>query len=864
MKKLLFLSIALFVTMLCGCKEERTLEETNAGWFHEIVQEEVSGTTVVLSCETRFADGILTKDNAGFSVTEIASQEEEPLTFDSKECEIDGHSFKATIRGLQPQTEYRATAFLQVGKSRIESRPITVKTGEAVIGETVLVITSEKEMTVENTASDCVITYKIENPIEGKSLAVECKETWVKDFDLKEEGKVTFKVDANTGEERHADIVLAYGASMPQKVSLKQKAAEAEKEPVLTVTSGALTDLKADKGTYKLTYTLTNPKEGVKVEIQSNQTWVHGFVTSTPGEITMEVDQNTGEARQATLTLTYGKLISPIEVALSQKAHEVTPTPSEKVESILTVEGTGWPTSYTSSSNVSANGVQYQLGNVARYGANTYVQFKKEVGYLGNVDDKGEISLVEVTYAEEGRDKLQLSLASQQLPGVTPVRFVDQNTRSEIITPTKNGLVHTFNCASYKMHYFSLISVGGASYVTSIKVVYGGGGEVVPPTPSEEPSFEMPTASEISTSTANLSCMYTYAGDKAYTLSFLYRKASSTGSFQKVTTQHQVIEGNKSLATAALSGLSQGTTYEVKLQMTLGSAVHESGVYQFTTYSDEGPAPQPVTGGLMEMPEKKQNSDLYYSTYICEQLQVAGKRARNYSVCYSKSRRTTLWVAAPMHKCYRPGSYHRTDAWSYAPEQYGIPRSVQPNLHKTYKASGHSPSRGHMVCSSDRYIDNKQTFYYTNMTCQWQPFNGGFWNQLEQSVQSWGDRSADTLYVVTGAIYARPGQKYATDNDGQRCDVPTHYYKAVIRSKSQHSGKSLSQLSASELECAAWLFDHEKDNKGKGNLDEKIMSVKDLENQINSLATSEHEKMNFFVNIPNAPKATLNRSSWHY
>lgn len=64
---------------------------------------------------------------------------------------------------------------------------------------------------------------------------------------------------------------------------------------------------------------------------------------------------------------------------------------------------------------------------------------------------------------------------------------------------------------------------------------------------------------------------------------------------------------------------------------------------------------------------------------------------------------------------------------------------------------------------------------------------------------------SDTLYVVTGAYYGN-ASKQATDNNGVKVDVPTHYFKVLLRTKSGVSGKWVNQCDASQLQTIGfWL-----------------------------------------------------------
>lgn len=388
------------------------------------------------------------------------------------------------------------------------------------------------------------------------------------------------------------------------------------------------------------------------------------------------------------------------------------------------------------------------------------------------------------------------------------------------------------------------------------------------PTPEEKPTIATPTApdAEITETSATLYCEVSYAGTETLSYTFLYRKvgeqtfkeakASEAKSF---SLSAEVLAAGSVKVKATITGLTDDTQYEYKLQVKAGDKTFESALVKFSTKKSQGGGevtPTPSTPkGLMEMPEMQQKpGDYYYSTYMCDG-NIEGKNMRNYSVCYSKDHRSTVWVAAPMHRCYMAGHYHRTDRWQPAPEKYGIPSSIQPNLKKSYKGNF---SRGHLVASSDRHPQgascdniNAQTFYYTNMCPQIQNgFNGGIWNQLEQAVQEWGMQCSDTLYVVSGAVYN--GRETCSDNSGKKVDVPSHFYKVVIRSKSGKSGKGLWELPADQLECAGWYFEHKA--YGNNNYSAVITTVEEVEKK---------SGMKFFVNIPNAPKSRLNKSFWN-
>lgn len=243
------------------------------------------------------------------------------------------------------------------------------------------------------------------------------------------------------------------------------------------------------------------------------------------------------------------------------------------------------------------------------------------------------------------------------------------------------------------------------------------------------------------------------------------------------------------------------------------------------------------------------NSDFYYSHTF--RPDVTSRKVRNFSACYSKSKIHPVWVAAPMHNCYK-GSSGRS-------ESYGN----DPNIKCTQNGKFDGYTRGHMLGSSDRTVSsatNKQVFYYSNIGAQLQDgFNtgGGVWNNLEDKVDSYW--CSDTLYQVIGCIFQDFTDKYGTTikakkgsgNNGS-FQVPTAYYKVLLRTKKGNTGKRVDKCSASELQCVAFIISH-KGNKGRKPSKSDLYTVEELE---------ELTGLTFFVNVPNAPKGTYTASDW--
>lgn len=114
----------------------------------------------------------------------------------------------------------------------------------------------------------------------------------------------------------------------------------------------------------------------------------------------------------------------------------------------------------------------------------------------------------------------------------------------------------------------------------------------------------------------------------------------------------------------------------------------------------------------------KENSDLYYAYHLCdgpEKYAHNGKRARNYTVCFSESHHCPVWVAAVRHNSLHPiGNADRTNAYGQDPD-------IPSNMQYKSKATGGGCNKGHMLGSNERTSStatNRQVFYYSNIAPQ--------------------------------------------------------------------------------------------------------------------------------------------------
>lgn len=245
-----------------------------------------------------------------------------------------------------------------------------------------------------------------------------------------------------------------------------------------------------------------------------------------------------------------------------------------------------------------------------------------------------------------------------------------------------------------------------------------------------------------------------------------------------------------------------------------------------------------------ELPAYKENGSY---EYVAHYAVLNNRTARNYSLCFDKTKRAALWVAYPLHSVYI-GSLPRPkpDPWTFDPL---IPENVQANLGRGSYVGNYD--RGHQIPNADRTSVREmqyQTFYNSNATPQLDNLNQHMWANLEAKVRSY--RCSDTLYVVTGAYFG-PNATTTKDKAGNITPVPTNYFKVLLRTRSGSTGKAVSTLSADDL-IAIGFWVEQKDY-GKIQPPKSICtSVSDIESKtgftffpnLNSSAAASVKKQN--------------------
>lgn len=616
-------------------------------------------------------------------------------------------------------------------------------------------------------------------------------------------------------------------------------------ETVLEITSLTTLPAIAEAKVYTITYTVINPVDEETHALAScPDAWVHSFDYSVRGEVTFDVDANPGAERSTVVTLSYPQA-DPQQVTVVQRAVEATPPQPESTVIDLSASSGGWPTAYTKTT-ARVGDFYYALNDVAVFGSNEYIQFKRSSGYMANAEDKGPIRSIEVVYTGNS-GKLALFLGDQEQPegSALGVQAVTRPSSVEV-EPTISGDTYVFDCSEYDYSYFTLCSQNSVCYAQSVKIVCGGNEDR--PEPVAKPAFGSPTYSALTKNSATIACEYTYTGTGAISEAyFLY--AAASGSEQRVNLS-SVQPGTKS---ASLTGLVASTRYTFRLCVTVDGETYKSADGAFTTLDESGKpiATTRYPGWAELVPEDatKLNTEYFYAYHLCPDYPSSGTKARNFTTCYSKSMRCPVWVAAPLHDCYT-GSAKRTNAYR-----------TDPDIKCTQVEKRDGYTRGHMLGSAERTVTtatNRDVFYVSNIGPQLSTYfntGGGQWNTAEDWVDKQWRNLTDTCYQVVGSYWEN------TNTVASTTTIPTHYYIVLLKAKKSAGKKWVVNCSADELQTIAIMVRHKAYSKSE------VIKPDQFQSKGVFKPVAEIERLTghtFFPNVPNAPKDAYNPSDWNF
>lgn len=184
----------------------------------------------------------------------------------------------------------------------------------------VLILTSDDVMNFSAAGGTGEITYAMDLKGQDLQLSATSEAEWISDITV--DTNITFTVAANDGAARE-DKIVATAGTKSFEVTVKQAAKMAV--PTLTVTSENPLAFDQNEQMGTITYTIENPKEGVALTAKCNANWISQLaVQEANSQVVFLVAANSGDEREAVVTLTYGMLEEKVTV---KQEKYVAPTP---------------------------------------------------------------------------------------------------------------------------------------------------------------------------------------------------------------------------------------------------------------------------------------------------------------------------------------------------------------------------------------------------------------------------------------------------------------------------------------------------------------------------------------------------------
>lgn len=201
-----------------------------------------------------------------------------------------------------------------------------------------------------------------------------------------------------------------------------------------------------------------------------------------------------------------------------------------------------------------------------------------------------------------------------------------------------------------------------------------------------------------------------------------------------------------------------------------------------------------------------------------------------------------LYSSINYHSSYNVARYYADNDGTLSAEcQYPNDADISVNYQfaeDPYKYSGYD--HGHICPSADRQRAtecNYQTFYITNMQPQYNKFNAGLWEKMEEDVRNWANQS-DTLYVCKGGTIDKKSNilEYVSRNSHQSSQVndshipvPKYFFMAVLSRK------------GSQWQAMGYWVEHVNADRSNDNRKSYAVSIDVLEGLTG---------IDFFCNLP--------------
>lgn len=160
------------------------------------------------------------------------------------------------------------------------------------------------------------ITYKLNNPINGATISVLCKDDWVSGINVDTYGFIKLNVNPNESEKlRETTIEINYPkVARPIQISLKQSGI------IELNIETDIVEVPYEGGEYNIKYTIINPVANAQLTTENKTEWIQD-ITVSQDLISFNVKKNNlTETRETAIIVKYSALSSVSIITIKQDA----------------------------------------------------------------------------------------------------------------------------------------------------------------------------------------------------------------------------------------------------------------------------------------------------------------------------------------------------------------------------------------------------------------------------------------------------------------------------------------------------------------------------------------------------------------
>ena len=242
--------------------------------------------------------------------------------------------------------------------------------------------------------------------------------------------------------------------------------------PVLTVSKSEIS-VSHEGATETFTYSVANPVEGVNVAISDNADWISTTVSGTTVTVTVAANESE-EAREGIITVTYGDLTKQVAVSQNGKPAEGGPTTvTDVIDRNFTGISSGAGYGIWSNKKGTSNAVY--AGNSA--GANNSIQLRSDVSDskpasgVVTTTSGGKVAKIKVTWNTATAAGRTLNVFGSNTAYTGPADLADTNKQGTKLGTIVMGTSTELTIADdYK--YIGFRSNSGAMYIDKIEITW--------------------------------------------------------------------------------------------------------------------------------------------------------------------------------------------------------------------------------------------------------------------------------------------------------------------------------------------------------------------------------------------------------